>query len=683
MTINQEHKKDISVLWGSLIVVSFTLIYNLYFFNRYIPMTDGWYTYLVRLLNEGHILYKDVPFVFPPVYVYLVKWFIGFFGESFYRLHLAGVGVALVVCQLLFLIYRQFFSNTISVFVAIFAVVLFMEPPVYAPHDYYHVFSVFALGGFYCLLLSLKHYMGQAHLLRFVVYGFLGGILAGLGFLIRQSSGFFTMVLPFLALWFIAWRTSGLKKSILVSLPYLSGAIIVGAATVLWLLEQGSLTPFLQQTTGAAVESKGGSFMSLFGWVREIELQPKVFMQLIALCSAIPLYVLYNWLKTEKANPIKKKARRLLSKLKPFLTKFFCDKELVLFSKCYIPLKRIGKFLSNDNVLFMITIAIIPLVFEGFISFPKPILRMHFYVSLVVVANFLILFVIAYKMFISKAFEDNAAKSKTLPLYFVMLAFSAALSWGTGTSAVVSLFGAYFLSAFTIGYILNIIWPQYFLRVIFILLFVWLSIGFWVQKKTGELYNWWGLSGDSIKESIYPVNNPYLEGLYTSKKKKFMLESAVSDIQKYTNPKDDIFVFSQVPLFYVLSDRKSFAKPIVHWFDVCPNQWVYNDIELLKTTKPKVIVYEFMTQSVLSAHEKFFRSSNKSAQRDMMITFDDLLAKGEYKLAAAYDVPAIHSLFIMVRKDVFYAQKRDIKKSRKANIVYKKIVKPLFAEKDN
>ena len=49
----------------TLVVVG---VYNLMFFNRYLPLTEGWFLAYARLMAEGKVPYRDFYFFMTPLY---------------------------------------------------------------------------------------------------------------------------------------------------------------------------------------------------------------------------------------------------------------------------------------------------------------------------------------------------------------------------------------------------------------------------------------------------------------------------------------------------------------------------------------------------------------------------------------------------------------------------------------
>src|SRR5262249_52748544 len=57
------------VWWAGLFAVWLPLLaYNLLFFNRYLPLTEGWFSLYARLIRDGQTPYRDFCLFLPPLY---------------------------------------------------------------------------------------------------------------------------------------------------------------------------------------------------------------------------------------------------------------------------------------------------------------------------------------------------------------------------------------------------------------------------------------------------------------------------------------------------------------------------------------------------------------------------------------------------------------------------------------
>ncbi len=644
----REQKSGTSTKSALFIVSLFTLIYNLCFFNRFFPFSEGWYTFLAQNLSDGLVLYRDIPFVLPPVYPLFVKCFISIFGESLIYLRILGLVNIVLISQFTFLLYKQFFNNKTAAVSTMFTMVLFSASIVFMSYDYYPFYIMLATAGAWLLVKSVNNFtQGKA----FAVYGILAGILAALAFLTRQNSGMFTMALPIAAACFIALCRGGFRQALRIAIPYVAGSAFVFAVLAGWLIRNDALNQFIQQVFFSAASSKGSLLVILFGWMGHLDFP---LNRVVGASFALGLIAFLPQI----LNVFNKSAfaSRLYARIKQY-------KAPAVLGKLSAPFKELFKILNKEPslcVIFAAAVICVLLAFFAQVKFGKPLFREVLFVTLSVVLNALLILIIAAAgIFKNKLAAINDRYGKKLYPRFVILAFSFALIWGIGTSYAAASYGTYLFTGLILGYILSkYSGHKFLLNAVLIILFI-LPCGYFAKEKAQNIYDWHGLGGDSITESKYTIDNKYLKGIYTSKKKKQIIQTIVPAIQKYTDGDDKIFVFSQIPIFYTLSQRKAMTNTVVNWFDVCPDDWARKDKEIIKNNPPKIILYDYMGEEVINIHETLFRNGKRSAQREILEMFDEFVDDGLYIIVLNPKIPVSHNMRLLVRKDVYDAQKHN------------------------
>ena len=68
----------------------FVLLYNLTIFNRYFPLSEGWWETYGYLINQGLIPYKDFNLAFPPLVPLVSAFLLKYVSGDFFTLRLIG-----------------------------------------------------------------------------------------------------------------------------------------------------------------------------------------------------------------------------------------------------------------------------------------------------------------------------------------------------------------------------------------------------------------------------------------------------------------------------------------------------------------------------------------------------------------------------------------------------------------
>ena len=126
-----------------------------------------------------------------------------------------------------------------------------------------------------------------------------------------------------------------------------------------------------------------------------------------------------------------------------------------------------------------------------------------------------------------------------------------------------------------------------------------------------------------------------LEGYYLSESDKTSYKEIINSIINNSSEDEVLFQFSSIPLFNVLSQRRS-VYAAIPYFDVCPDNLAIRTAEELEEELPKLVLFDEMSEWRWVLHEEVFRSSNVSGQRAILDFYNDYVQK-YYRLLGAYD----------------------------------------------
>ncbi|MCX6008146.1 MAG: hypothetical protein NTZ34_12930 [Chloroflexi bacterium] len=162
---------------------------------------------------------------------------------------------------------------------------------------------------------------------------------------------------------------------------------------------------------------------------------------------------------------------------------------------------------------------------------------------------------------------------------------------------------------------------------------------FCASQKYIHPYYWWGLTQPDIRTTSTPLDSKYLDGFIVSEQTARVYSEVTSIVERYTKPGDSIYTFSNIPIFYLLTDRYPNTFAIVSWFDVLPDNLAADEARHIRESPPKVIIYLDVPEFAWEAHEQMFRNGEMSGQRMIKEAILYLASSGNYELEAKLDVP--------------------------------------------
>jgi hypothetical protein len=132
---------------------------------------------------------------------------------------------------------------------------------------------------------------------------------------------------------------------------------------------------------------------------------------------------------------------------------------------------------------------------------------------------------------------------------------------------------------------------------------------------------------------------PELAGLRISPRTAGALQVITRVVRAASRPDEPVLVFSAMPIYYWLAERRPATFAAVHWFDVTPDPVVEADGARLLAAPPPVIVWQWIPRRVAEGHEYYFRAGHRSALRTLGDELTRLLQE-RYVLAASF--PALN-----------------------------------------
>ncbi len=587
-------------------------------FDKLAVISEGWYVTYSNLILAGKIPYLDFEIVFPPLYMYLMTVVTIVFGESLLAFRFIGVLVYICITALAYFIFKQISPSWIAAIAAIIASFALQSENTFIGYDYirfYDLFNYFAL--FLLLRVVVKSQKNEPiskNLNMFFI-----GILIALAILVRQTSGLmiFVYVVVFLVLLHFLFKNVKFEPKNFCC--FLVGFSLPLLIVFLWLLHMGVLGSFIDMTILSG--TKGSVTAMLFNWIPRLSSSLMVFEKNLITAMVLFLILLVIIEKTQDGNEsINENRATHLVYFASVVT--MATLVIVLFQSYNTSLMVSSHWLLLTNVMFVFNTVLI----------------------------LILMCIISYKNW-KKTQPPNLEIACLLISGFVFI-----LGFGSGTSGGLSLgqgalnFGL--VAAIFLNYIARI--PEKKFKAGLKTLAVVLVIGFVatsISIKVITPYNWWGVNAEPYEDAVYETEIDYFDGIKLTANEKYMYEDFVEKTKIHLGTGDEIYCYSQIPIFYTLANKIPTVKAPVCWFDVVQDKTVLEDLAYLKSDNPKMIVFADHGYSAMEVHEHLFRGGNESGQRAMyewlLECKDD--TNSDYIVISSYNING-YNVYLMLHK---------------------------------
>ncbi len=583
---------------GLLAVIIPTAAFAAFLSSRTMPIAEGWYSTYAKLVHEGAQPYVDFELLFMPLYTYIISGLTAVFGYKIIVLRIFGVVLYAAITALTYCVFTKLFKPWVAAIATVTAALYLQSEVVQIFYDYIRVFDMFTYVATLLLMLHIAKVWNDTERHSFFSWQLvLSGVFAALAFLVRQNSGAFVMAYTVLVVIFMIVYTKQKKLHSVYLAQYIVAFIAPIAVMLAYMSANGMLSAFFSATFGDALGAKGGMMTVLFAWIPR---SLKTFLQnspiALALAALLGLnFVLY---KKKKRNDDTHNSNALITVI------FFLTLTAGMVLTYFFP--SLGTNMSGLR--------------SG---------NMPYVVFYIIVAIFVVCMVWLFKN------KGSEQKSWVLKL-MTLSGMAIAIGYGSGTSAGLS----EGQTALAVGLIIALLLHfsehvyMHITRILALMLSVVICLSI-VSFKYDTPYSWWGLTEGNIRQATYTIDNEYLEGIKVSRKTKYGYDRILKIIDQHTQEGDSIFVFPHAPIFYLLADRYAETYTYVQWFDVASDKAVVADIEVLRQSNPKVIVYVKIDEYVSSSHETLFRGDEQSGLVQMANAIEALVQSNpKYKRGA-------------------------------------------------
>ena len=572
-----------------LMIVTITLTWVAFSYNKFAVPSEGWYVVYADMILNGKTPYVDFDLLFPPLYTYIITFVNLIFGNNLIVYRILGIFVFLSIIYMAFCIFSLVFPNWISAIAALVVMAVMQSENTFIAYDYIRFYDLFNYVSFYLLLrVIVKKYNDESFDEKNTL--FLAGLFLALAILTRQTSGiivlfydivFFILVLLLVKMISISWKSLG---------HLILGLCVPFFILLLWILFSDiGIGNYIGMTILSG--SKGSIYGMLFNWILDLPNGHSFYpylqndFQLIIISVEVTVGVIGLYFLTG----------RRLKKCTVLQTSLGARVLTAIFAIVAIA-STIALYSSFDFANYLSS---------NWISAEK----MMFFINLT--------FGICLAGYVLKKLISKKCPSKYEVAFMFFSFFLFSVQFGSGTSGGLSLG----LGALNFGFVValalfacrKIPKPSVnFVGKIAVISLVCVLFSTSVAVKVEHPYYWWGMNEESYPEANCTTDLDYFNGIVMTSDEKSVYENFVSNVNCYLGEDDSLYCYSQVMVFYTLANKLPVVKAPVSWFDVSRNSTILDDLEYLQNNNPRMIVFADHGEDVLAAHEKSFGTGEDS-----------------------------------------------------------------------
>ncbi len=591
-----------SARWPYRLAVLLTLgAFNLITFNRYFPLTEGWWETYGYLYNSGLRPYRDFDLAFTPLFTIVNAGLLRLFGDSFFALRLFGVGVFLVAVFVLELLLEQFFSPKTAAVAVTVSTFLFIAGPQFIAKDYHS----YQLG---LVALSLLLHVWLASDGRLTARQRIGGTLllgttVSMVFFLKQNAGGLLIVA-------IAASLPLVERERPIARVAAFGVAI--AVTLLLMLPIVSLSDWRQLLL--ANDAKG-SLGTVLGRFLRWENRDAITLAL-RLCAA---YALVRYVFAPPA-----RWRGMWS------TSFDAVLQKPMVRRAAFLAALVVIAVSGHRIRMFVTGWMIPvtLAFLGLTVYRvgRKLLRRAHELDPRWAAIALPLLALAY------------ANTTTASFDFIAMHVPVALAMGWILGSVEAWASSRYWFMAALGFLVVV--PEL------------------VASKLRVPYQWWGHVQGSIFSATAESDYPQLRGIHVTPEYRDVLGTIKDAVDTYSRSRTDVFFFS-LPAFYWLHDKLPPYRTVVQWFDVVSSRQMEADLRAMRERPPRLVVALEPAEAAYVIHRRL-RNSAHLPQEDFRALMDEWVASGKYRLVRSIVLASGNRGGREITQDVLVQNERSI-----------------------
>ena len=610
------------------------------------PPSEGWYTWYAQLINSGKTVYKDFSYLFYPLYIQFISVFCKIFGYNIIAMRILGLVLFMAIGVALYVLFSKLTSAPGAALASIAPAMFLQSEVVQLFYDYIRLFDLFAFIAIYFLVDYMIRFLKQKRR-KIPVSLMLSAVFSTAACMIKQSTGTLLIVYTVVLMVFVALILGKdyAKKTVADTVWYVLVVAVLFGIMLIWLYLNGAAAGFFKNATGDALGAKGGLANVLFRWIGALwPLMATHILPAIAFLAFVLVVVAGSRIRIRRREDDKshevvigKKEEGILYKVAAGVKENF----ILLFA---------GALLTGALIIACRKTPEISEYFFKRYDGDMPIYGFMLCTICFAIIGFSSIFAVI-------KFKNSPYKYKVynvilqiLP-WFAFLGSIFALGYGSGISGGL----CESQTALTVGFIivfLSKVLENSKARILGMIVLTVYTSSFsaaCASRKYLDTYNWWHLSEGEIWEAKYVSDNPLLKGIRMNGYEKQMYDGITEIIENKTEEDDSIFCFPHIPIFYSLTNRSSETYTQVQWFDVSNIKDIEMDIETLKNSPPKAIIYCDVPLGVYDIHEENFNKGEKSQMRTMSDFLISLICENGYSRVGSYYICEGYTVHLYIR----------------------------------
>lgn len=584
------------------------LLFNLAFFNKYFPLTEGWWETYGYLLNSGLVPYKDFNIEFPLLFVFINKLLLKYLPDSFFLYRLIGVLAQVALAFILQFSLEKIFSRKTAAVSTLFAMLLTISNPIFIAKDY-HTFVDLVLGLTFLLVsfiyLDVRRLgTNKIGLMKVFVLGLLIAFLV----LVKQNIG--VLVFAAYVIVFISLPRQSISSKIAAETGLLAGFAFGVAVYVAFMMSQSVDVKSILEVLSKN-DSKGSISVVLFRFL--IDKSISRIIGAAFFLGALFVAVTYSseWFKSKWmefwSDSGKANAAALVSLFFLFSAAIF-TKGLAL------------------------TVVIIPLAIA-------------------------VLILVILRFYIFRDISQELGVSLLLPPL-------VALVYCNTHTAGLNFPGMLFVIAFTSALAFEYIVEHTAVKPVLLSSLLLLPAPFLIFKKLEVPYDWWGFKQSSVLHSEYSLPYPQTRGIYVDSITRDAFGEISAAIDKFSRTDSDVYLFPDIPIFYYLHKKKPPYKSVVQWFDVIGSVKIEKELSDFESNPPNLVVFLDPPDFVYAGHANLLRRELPHArfkESFEKLVDDDKYVAYRYRVydradSAPYRTSPLLKLKIKVRNSKYFGK---------------------------
>lgn len=644
-----------------------SVFFYMNFVRSVIPPQTGWWQYFAWRVNEGELPYKDFYFYLPPYFLMISSLLFKIFGINFMLYTIAGFLVTrILMWVLLYNILTRFVKPLYAVTGLLTGICVTASYLMDQTFDYNPlIMCIVVLQAF----LLIKAYETSNRVGKYI-YPTILGILSGCLLMLKQNVGIVIPIAIFICIILILYFKPIAKYDIIKSIAlYIMGIIIGIVPPMVYIISNNIWSEFIQCITGALnAKTTGGNFIftALKNFIHVDDL-------------IIALFLLFIYLFIKKIDYKKSKPLLLL------LATISC---LMIGNLFYLNIDGFIGVVGKKKTLLLLFLLLLIVIISGIIGnkvtksriiqkydkgavlylFPWIIFIVAFFnvgslsneaatniyynlnyrdvkTKILYISIYLLVFFwcsLGYQIFLRKnKFKIKIFIPLTALLMFLGVSFASA--------PLEELYAVIILS-FLVSFLLQWIFPSCYLKNILVMYVCFILCVLSLSEKLILPYDWHSWTVPSLKEPDNPVvaaDIKGLEGFRLPKSDQVTYKKLISLIEKNSTDKDVLYQFPNIPLFNVLTKRKT-VYAAIPYFDVCPDDVAVKSAKDLRKNPPKLVLYPELSEARWQIHEDYFRNGNPSGQRKIQDFYNNVV-KTSYRMLGKFDNNAYEQLYLWKR----------------------------------